>query len=182
MSKAKLIAFYGGPGSGKSSFAYRLTGEMKANHINCELVTEVAKDVTWDGNFDQLKNQLFIAGKQFDRIRRLEDKVDYIIMDAGLLQNIPYFKDERYKKELTQIMINIHNSYETINYFVHRSTENKYDENGRKEGIDESLMIDDETLSILRNQRVRFTEIYPAAGTIFTILSSIEQDIRNGKS
>ncbi len=156
---AIIIAFYGGPGSGKSSVAYKLAGALKSKHINCELVTEVAKDVTWEKNFHQLKNQFFITAKQFDRIRRLEDKVDYIIMDAGLLQNIPYFKDERYKKELTQIMINLHKSYRTINFFVNRPM--NYDTNGRKEDLQESINIDNLTIQILKNEGIKFKEITP---------------------
>jgi len=154
-----IIQFFGGPGSGKSSVAYKLAGALKSKHINCELVTEVAKDVTWEKNFHQLKNQFFITAKQFDRIRRLEDKVDYIIMDAGLLQNIPYFKDERYKKELTQIMINLHKSYKTINFFVNRPM--NYDTNGRKEDLQESINIDNLTIQILKNEGIKFKEITP---------------------
>lgn len=154
-----IIQFFGGPGSGKSSVAYKLAGALKSKHINCELVTEVAKDVTWEKNFHQLKNQFFITAKQFDRIRRLEDKVDYIIMDAGLLQNIPYFKDERYKKELTQIMINLHKSYRTINFFVNRPM--NYDTNGRKEDLQESINIDNLTIQILKNEGIKFKEITP---------------------
>lgn len=153
----KIVAFYGGPGSTKSTLAYKLIGSLKTKGINCELVTEVAKDVTWDQNFDQLKNQFYIAANQFERIRRLENKVDYIIMDAGLLQNIPYFKDERYKNELTQIMINLHNSYKTINFFVHRPI--GYDTNGRKENLEESIRIDNETLEILKENYISFKEI-----------------------
>ena len=171
-----IIAFYGGPGSGKSSIAYKLAGALKSKHINCELVTEVAKDVTWEQNFHQLKNQLFIVAKQFDRIRRLEDKVNYIIMDAGLLQNIPYFKDERYKEELTKIMINLHNSYKTINFFVHRPM--NYDINGRKEDLQESIDIDNLTLQILKDEGVKFKEITPDIN-INNIVALIEMEAKN---
>ena len=63
-----IIQFFGGPGSGKSSVAYKLAGALKSKHINCELVTEVAKDVTWEKNFHQLKNQaakVILFGLQF---------------------------------------------------------------------------------------------------------------------
>ncbi len=157
MTKAKLIQFFSGPSSGKSGLAYKLAGELKSRSINCELVTEVAKDVTWEENFHQLKNQFFIVAKQFDRIRRLEDKVDYIIMDAGLIQNIPYFKDSRYAAELTQIMINLHNSYDTINFFIQRP--DNYETDGRKESVEESKTIDDITRKILLDQGVNWVEL-----------------------
>ena len=153
----KVINFLGGPSSGKSTIAFRLAGELKSRGVNCELVTEVAKDVTWEQNFHQLKNQFFIVAKQFDRIRRLEGKVDYIIMDTALIQNIPYFKDERYTKELSQIMINLHKSYDSINFFVQRREE--YDLNGRKESQDESIVIDKHALEILTNEDIEFHSI-----------------------
>lgn len=169
----KLVQFFGGPGSGKSALAYKLAGELKSRGKNCELVTEVAKDVTWDENFHQLKNQFFITAKQFDRIRRLENKVDYIIMDAGLLQNIPYIKDERYKNELVQIMKNLHSSYETINFFVHRP--NTYEESGRKETLDESMIIDNLTIEILKDEGVRFLEITASDIALRTVLAVIDE-------
>lgn len=155
-----ITQFFGGPSSGKSTLAYKLAGELKSSGIVCELITEVAKDVTWEENFNQLKNQFFIVAKQFDRIRRVENKVDVVVMDAGLLQNIPYFKDERYKNQLSEIMINLHNSYNTINFFVHRLDGN-YETKGRKESLQESTQIDDETLFLLKQNNVQFREISP---------------------
>ncbi len=167
-----LVQFFGGPGSGKSSIAYKLAGELKSQHINCELVTEVAKDVTWEQNFHQLKNQFFITAKQFDRIRRVEDKVDVVIMDSGLLQNVPYIKDERYKDEVIQIMKNLHHSYKTINFFVHRPIDS-YDTNGRKEGWEESMKIDNETLALLKEEKVKVFEISHSELTLDTVASIV---------
>jgi len=167
----KIIQLFAGPGAGKSALAYKLAGEMKARGINCELVTEVAKDVTWEKNFHQLSNQFFIVAKQFDRIRRLEDKVDYIITDAGLLQNIPYFKDERYKVELSEIMCKLHRSYKTINFFVHRLE--GFDANGRKEDLEESVKIDEDTMKILKSEKVLFKDITPDT-SVDDLISMIE--------
>jgi len=168
----KIVSFFGGPSSGKSTAALKLASDLKERGINCELVTEVAKDVTWDQNFHQLKNQFFIVAKQFDRIRRLEGKVDFIIMDTGLIQNIAYFKDERYRDELTKIMFNLHNSYDNINFFVNR-LEN-YDTNGRKESIDESIAIDDFTINMLRENKINYTEIMPGANILNIVLAMTE--------
>ena len=44
----KVINLFGGPGAGKSTTAAGLFYEMKVRDIKCELVTEYAKDMTYE--------------------------------------------------------------------------------------------------------------------------------------
>ena len=44
----KVINFYGGPGTGKSVQAAATYCALKKQGLNCELVTEYAKDKLWD--------------------------------------------------------------------------------------------------------------------------------------
>lgn len=64
-----IINLFGGPGSGKSTLASLIFSEMKLKNINCELVTEYAKQLTWQDRQNTLKNQLYVLGKQLERIR-----------------------------------------------------------------------------------------------------------------
>lgn len=46
-----VINLFGGPGSGKSTGAAYIFSQLKMKGINCELITEYAKDKTWEKNF-----------------------------------------------------------------------------------------------------------------------------------
>lgn len=56
--KTKVCNLIGGPGIGKSVLASELFVKMKKNHINCELIYEYPKEVTWEENEKLLKNQI----------------------------------------------------------------------------------------------------------------------------
>lgn len=45
-----IINLYGSPGSGKSTAAAYIFSKLKMKGVECELVTEVAKDLVWDEN------------------------------------------------------------------------------------------------------------------------------------
>ena len=47
--------------------------------VNAELVTEFAKDKTWENNQKALANQVYVFGKQLYRITRCQDDVDVIV-------------------------------------------------------------------------------------------------------
>ena len=86
----KVINFYGGPGSGKSTQASGLFYKMKAAGYSVELVNEFAKECVWEGNVPMLKDQLWVLAHQHRKLVRLRDKVDYIITDSPVLLSIVY--------------------------------------------------------------------------------------------
>ncbi len=43
-----VVNLLGGPGSGKSTTAADVFARLKWQDINCELVTEFAKDLVWE--------------------------------------------------------------------------------------------------------------------------------------
>ena len=54
---------FGSPGSGKSTMAALVFSRLKMLNINCELVTEFAKDKVWENNNTALANQLYVFAK-----------------------------------------------------------------------------------------------------------------------
>lgn len=82
--------FFGGPGSGKSTTAAQTFGYLKMAGVNCELVTEFAKDMTWDGSHACLGYQPYVFGQQAWRLERLEGKVDVVVTDSPLLLSRVY--------------------------------------------------------------------------------------------
>lgn len=88
--RLKVINFWGGPGVGKSSAAAQLYAAMKAQDLRVELVTEAAKDLTYEGDVRRLNNQLLILAQQHDRLDRIAGQVDYAITDSPLPLGLVY--------------------------------------------------------------------------------------------
>ena len=120
---------YGGPGSGKSTLAAVTFAKLKMLGVNCELVTEFAKDKVWEKNNEALSNQIYIFAKQYYRISRCADKVDVIVTDSPLFLSPFYNKDIEIDEPLKQLAYIISNRYENLNYFVKRVK--KYNPVGR---------------------------------------------------
>lgn len=152
-SKTQVINIFGGPSVGKSTIAAGLYSVFKQNKISCELVTEFAKEITWEETQKLLENQIHIFAEQFRRQWRLVDKVDYIITDSPILLNsiyYDYYLDRLGEENLKFSIDYIQQSREFFdstflqfnnnNYFVTRST--IYEENGRNQSLDEAINID----------------------------------------
>jgi len=93
----KVINLFGGPGSGKSTMATSVFALLKMHDVNCEYVSEYAKDLVWEGK-DRLMNTdpLYIFSKQHLRQRKLENKVEIVITDSPLLMSLVYYRDPIY--------------------------------------------------------------------------------------
>ena len=86
-----VINLFGGPGCGKSTTAAGLFHLMKLNEMNVELVTEYAKDLTWEERFGTLANdQLYVFAKQQKRLQVLKNKVRYVVTDSPLILGLSY--------------------------------------------------------------------------------------------
>lgn len=62
MNKVPLVINQA-PGAGKSTGAAYIFSELKQRGVNAELVTEFAKDKTWEGNTLALSCQEYVFGK-----------------------------------------------------------------------------------------------------------------------
>lgn len=85
-----IVNLYAGPGAGKSTNAAGLFHRLKQAGVNAELVTEVAKDVVWEGAEVRLACQPWLFGEQLLRIERLMGKVEVIVTDSPLMLQ-PYY-------------------------------------------------------------------------------------------
>ena len=64
MKRPIVVNLFGAPGSGKSTGAAFIFSQLKMKNVNCELITEYAKDKTWENNAAALECQEYIFGKQ----------------------------------------------------------------------------------------------------------------------
>lgn len=88
-----IVAFYGGPGAGKSVAAMRVAAELKCRGYEAEYVSEYAKDLTWEKRGMALACQPYVCAKQMWALDRLRGQVDVIITDSSPLLGLIYGRD-----------------------------------------------------------------------------------------
>ena len=86
----KIINFYGGPGSGKSTAAAQLYYLMKRDGLSVELVREYVKDWAYEARTMSTYDQIYFLGKQVRRESMLYGKVDWIVTDSPVMMNLYY--------------------------------------------------------------------------------------------
>lgn len=133
---ALIINLFGGPGSGKSTGAAYVFSQLKMLGINVELVTEAAKDLTWEEAFNNLRDQIYVFGKQQHRIYRCADKVDVIITDSPIFLSTVYNLDKDIDENLYKLVIDVVNRYDNYNVLLQRVK--PYNPIGRTQTAEES--------------------------------------------
>ena len=118
MKKPMVLNFYGGPGSGKSSFRAAVFSLLKLHGVTCEEATEYAKDLTWEERHRTFTDQIYIFGKQYHRIQRLLGQVSVIITDSPLMLTPVYDSEKR--PTLEKLAVEEHNKMWTYNAFLKR--------------------------------------------------------------
>lgn len=142
----KVINLFGGPGVGKSTTAAGLFCELKYRDIKCELVTEYAKDMTYENRGNILADQLYILAKQNRRVQRLVGIVDYIITDSPIIIGLMYMP-KNYFTNFAPLVWQMFNSYNNINFFLNRKK--AYQTYGRNQTEEEAKQIDVALQSLL---------------------------------
>lgn len=156
-SKPIVINLFAGPGAGKSTGAAYIFSQLKMLGINCEYISEFAKDKTWEGNLFALSCQEYVFGKQSYRLFRCADKVDVIITDSPIILSIIYNHDEVLGEDFNNVVLKKFNSYNNLNYFIKR--DKPYQPIGRNETENEAKNIDNTIKDFLASKDVDFCEI-----------------------
>lgn len=135
-----IINLFAGPGAGKSTTAAGLFHLMRMQGHSVELVTEYAKDLTYEKNTQGLGNQLTILGEQFNRLWRLKDQVDWVITDSPLPLGLLYSSGPFSKAWFTAAVMGAFESFDNRCFFIDRKKE--YVAQGRNQTEDEAKQID----------------------------------------
>jgi nicotinamide riboside kinase len=153
----KIINLIGQPGAGKSTLAATVFAKLKMLGVNCELVTEFAKDKTWEQNTTALSNQIYVFAKQYYRMDRCSGKVDVLITDSPLIMSPMYNKDMDIDKPLKELVSAINGKYHNLYYYVKRVK--KYNPIGRSQTEDESDEIGMKLKQMLDDYGIEYTEV-----------------------
>lgn len=152
----KVINLFGGPCRGKSTTAAGLFYKFKISGYNCELVTEYAKDLTFEGRKDILKDQIYILAKQNRRMERLRNKVDICITDSPLILGLLY-SPSNYYEYYKHLAMEVYNSYDNINFYLTSSKGLGYQHSGRNQTEEDAKNIDDKVFNLLNDYGIKYT-------------------------
>lgn len=161
MKLKKVINIFGGPGAGKSTLAYKLTGWMKENGYNVDFISEYAKQMVYENRMNVLEqDQLYVFAKQHRKILTLKDTVEYIVTDSPFIQGIVYLNKSVYNKShFTDLILDTYNSYPNLNIYLDRSDRFKYDTSGRYQDEEGAKDLDFEIYYAMNNIGIIFNRL-----------------------
>jgi hypothetical protein len=149
----KVINLFGAPGSGKSTTAAGLFYFLKLKGVSCELCLEYAKDLVWEERDIALEWGPHIFGEQYTRLVRLQDKVDFVIIDSPLLLSSWYNTSMPRTWHLS--VFDIFHGFDNLNFWIDRTK--SYVEDGRLHSEEEANEIDKKLKAWLWDWEVRIT-------------------------
>ena len=174
-NKTLVVNLFGGPGCGKSTGAAYIFSQLKMKGYDVEIVTEFAKDKTWENNTLALRDQAYIFGEQAYRINRCYKKVEIIITDSPLLLSIIY--NRNYPQSFNQFVADVFNNYYNVNYFLTR--EKKYNSNGRLQTEEEAKIKDKEILNLLNDEKVQYSIVESNVFGYNKVVSDVINIVKN---
>lgn len=154
---AIVINLFGAPSAGKSTGAAYVFSKLKMAGVNAELVTEFAKDKTWEHNTEALKNQAYMFGNQYYRISRCAEKVDVIVTDSPLPLSIVYNTDINLGNKFNEVVLNVFKSFNNLNFYIQRVK--PYNPVGRNQSEEESNQLNGPILNLLLNNYLPYKQV-----------------------
>ncbi len=165
----KVINIIGGPGSDKSLFSSAIILYLNLHHKSVETIPDYAKSLVWQQNFEVLKNQYFIAQRQFEMLNLLDGQVQFLITECSLPQVLYY--NENYADNICDVsktrkqILEWYGQHNNINIMVERG-DKKYVHTGRFQDEDQARAIDHGLRSMLVREGLHFTALQPDVDAI----------------
>lgn len=153
-----VVNLIGAPGTGKSTTMAGVFNKLKTQGIDCEMVTEFAKELVWEERQQTFKDELYLFAKQNHRLFRVNGKVDVIVTDRPLILSILYnhmYGDNSHVFD--KLILQTHEKYNNVNILLKRVKE--YQENGRNQTESEADHMYKEIKEILDFNVVDYFEL-----------------------
>ena len=155
--KQKVLNLYGPPCAAKSTIAAYVFSMLKMHGVNCELINEFAKDMSWEKNDSVMSDQLFMFANQWHKMYRCYGQTDLLITDSPLLLSPLYNSDSTIDRQFREIVYAMDDKFFNINYLIKRVV--KYDTTGRVHDERQSDQIAVELKKMLDSSHVPYTEL-----------------------
>lgn len=156
----KVINIIGGPGCDKSLISAAIVLQLHLRHKTVEIIPDFAKTLVWQRNFEVLKNQYFIAQRQYEMINMLDGQVQYLITECSLPQVLYY--NANYEENICDIsktreqILQWYKQHNNVNIWVQRG-DKKYVHTGRFQDEEQARHIDKELRNLLGHEGLRYT-------------------------
>ncbi len=172
----KVINIIGGPGCDKSLFSAVIVLHLNLHNKTVEIIPDYAKSLVWQQNFEVLKNQYFIAQRQFEMLNLLDGQVQFLITECSLPQVLYY--NESYPENICDIaktrkqILEWYKQHDNINIFVERG-DKKYVHTGRFQDEEQAREIDRGLRGMLVREGLRYTALPPDVSAINDFASKL---------
>jgi hypothetical protein len=165
----QVINIIGGPGCDKSLFSAAIFLQLSLHHKSIETIPDYAKSLVWQKNFEVLKNQYFIAQRQYEMMNLLDGQVQFLITECSLPQVLYY--NENYLDNICDIgktrtqILEWYKQHNNVNIFVERG-DKKYVHTGRFQDETQARLIDQGLREVLEREEMPYTSIAPDVAAI----------------
>lgn len=167
-----VINLFGPPGSGKSTGAAEVFAALKKCGVNAELVTEFAKDKTWEHNATALGCQEYVFGKQSYRLARCRNEVDVIVTDSPLPLSIIYNRNPALGDRFNEVVLHVFDTYRNYNYYINRVK--PYNPKGRNQTEAESDALGEPIKNLLHSSNIGYRTVNGDDEGYQTIINEIK--------
>lgn len=160
----KVINIIGGPGCDKSLISSAIILYLHLQDKTVETIPDYAKSLVWQQNYEVLKNQYFIAQRQFEMLSLLDGQVQFLITECSLPQVLYY--NENYAENICDIaktraqILEWYGQYDNVNIFVERG-EKKYVHTGRFQDEEQARVIDRGLRDVMEREKLPYTVLQP---------------------
>jgi hypothetical protein len=164
MYPTKVINIIGGPGCGKSMFSAAIVLYLHLHGRTVETIPDHAKALVWQRNFEVLKNQYFIAQRQFEMLTLLDGQVQFLVTESSLPQSLYY--NETYEPNICDVaktrtqILEWHRLHDNVNILVERG-EKRYVRAGRFQEEEQARSIDLGLRTLMEREAIPFTSLSP---------------------
>ena len=172
----KVINIIGGPGCDKSLFSAAIVLYLNLHHKTVETIPDYAKSLVWQQNFEMLKNQYFIAQRQYEMLDLLDGQVQFLITECSLPQVLYY--NEHYEDNICDIsktrtqILEWYRQHDNVNILVERG-DKKYMHSGRFQDEEQARTIDRGLRDLLVREKLHFTSLSPDIAAINAFASTL---------
>lgn len=160
----QVINIIGGPGCDKSLFSAAIVLYLNLHGKSVETIPDYAKSLVWQQNFEVLKNQYFIAQRQYEMLNLLDGQVQFLMTECSLPQVMYY--NENYADNICDIaktraqILEWYGQHNNINIFIERG-DKKYIHTGRFQDEDQARNIDRGLRTLLEREGMAYTLLSP---------------------